>query len=136
MRRNYTERDGADHIHGPGRSPSAWLPWLGMNLLSYFADAGSGGGYGGHAGGYKSEPGKPCNEPIGPVKCCFLACPNTECHYEGDKSKYTCPEGFQRQWWFCCEGTQQIGCGECATGDSCGAGPWACSIWWETGATC
>ena len=133
MRRNYAEGDGAYRSERAGRSPFGWFPWLGMNLLSFFADAGSGSG-----SGYKNEPapGTPCNQPITPVKCCFLACPNTECQYEGNKSNYSCPGGFQKQYWFCCEGTTQIGCGECATGSSCGAGPWACSIWWVTGTSC
>jgi len=128
--RNYAEGDGAYRIERPGRSPFGWLPRLGMNLLSFFADTGIGGG-----SAYASDtgPGVPCIGPITQVKCCFLACPSTEFEYEGNKSNYSCPDGFQKQYWFCCEGTTQIGCGECASGNDCGAGPWNCSIWWDTG---
>ena len=69
-------------------------------------------------------------------RCCSLARRDNECHWFGSKSNYTCPEGYTRQWWYCCEGTQQIGCGECTPQATCWQGPWECSIWWYTGATC
>lgn len=69
-------------------------------------------------------------------KCCYLARKDNECHWFGTKSNYSCPEGYTRQWWYCCEGTQQIGCGECTPQATCWSGPWECSIWWHTGATC
>jgi hypothetical protein len=70
-------------------------------------------------------------------KCCGLARLDHECQWIGSKSKYTCPSGYYRQWWYCCEGTQQIACGECTPSPStCWSGPWECSIWWYTGATC
>jgi hypothetical protein len=70
--------------------------------------------------------------------CCNLEFPNgPECSYSGDKSNYSCPDGYNRQWWFCCEGTRQAGCGECTTSTStCWSGTFNCSIWWYTGQTC
>jgi hypothetical protein len=69
--------------------------------------------------------------------CCSLARTDNECQWAGSKADYTCPQGFHRTWWYCCEGTQQIGCGECS-GDAytCWSGPWECSIWWWTGQSC
>jgi hypothetical protein len=70
-------------------------------------------------------------------KCCHLARTDRECNWVGSKSQFTCPEGNYRQWWYCCEGTQQIACGECTVSQStCWTGPWACSIWWYTGQSC
>jgi hypothetical protein len=76
--------------------------------------------------------------PIPDDKCCGLARLDNECiYYFGDKSSFVCPEGHHRQWWFCCEGTRQLGCGECTPSEeSCFAGPWECSIWWETAQPC
>lgn len=70
-------------------------------------------------------------------KCCHLARTDNECSWVLTKSNFTCPEGHYRQWWYCCEGTQQIACGECTLDpNSCWAGPWECSIWWYTGQSC
>ena len=70
-------------------------------------------------------------------RCCSLYYPNGPyCAYTGSRSNFTCPPGFQRTWWFCCEGTRQVACAECASGSSCWQGPWNCSIWWYTGSTC
>ena len=69
-------------------------------------------------------------------KCCGLARLDHECHWVGSKANYTCPQGYNRQWWYCCEGTQQIACGECTPGSTCWSGPWECSIFWYTGQSC
>lgn len=70
-------------------------------------------------------------------KCCHLARTDNECNWVGSKSQFTCPEGLYRQWWYCCEGTQQIACGECTESpNTCWSGPFECSIWWETGQKC
>lgn len=70
-------------------------------------------------------------------KCCALARKDHECDWTFKKSNYTCPEGYHKTYWVCCEGTQQIGCGECSEHEtSCWYGPWECSIWWYTGETC
>jgi hypothetical protein len=70
-------------------------------------------------------------------KCCGLARRDNECNYFGDKSNFSCPEGFNRQWWHCCEGTTIIGCGECTRyATSCWNGPYTCSIWWWTTQKC
>jgi hypothetical protein len=70
--------------------------------------------------------------------CCQLWFPNgPECNYSGEKANYTCPPGFHKQYWVCCEGTRQAGCGECTTSDStCWGGEFNCSIWWWTGQSC
>jgi hypothetical protein len=70
-------------------------------------------------------------------KCCFLAT-NVECQWVGSKSDFTCPPGYHRHWWYCCEGTQQIACAECTNlPDSCWVGDqFVCSIWWYTGRSC
>lgn len=70
-------------------------------------------------------------------KCCVLARLDNECDWVLSKSNYSCPEGYHKHHWVCCEGTQQIACGECTTDtDSCWGGSWECSIWWYTGETC
>ena len=70
-------------------------------------------------------------------KCCYLARTDNECRWIGSKASYTCPSGYYRHWWYCCEGSQQIACGECTRNESsCWGGPWECSIWWYTGARC
>jgi hypothetical protein len=70
-------------------------------------------------------------------KCCVLARPDNECYWIGSKSNFSCPSGYYRQWWYCCEGSQQIACAECTTNpNTCWSGTFACSIWWYTGQTC
>jgi hypothetical protein len=66
-------------------------------------------------------------------RCCGLARLDNECiYYFGDKSNFTCPEGYYRQWWYCLEGTRRFACGECTTyALSCYGGNYACSIFWE-----
>lgn len=73
-----------------------------------------------------------------PPDCCNLYFPNgPECNYSGNKSSYTCPQGYTRQWWPCCEGTRMAGCGECTTSTTtCWQGTFNCSIWWWTGESC
>lgn len=109
-----------------GRTPLRWLFRWGMNLVAYFAEGG---------GGFAQQCPNPCNQSIGSVRCCHLACPHTECPYEGDKSNFQCPEPYQKTSWTCCEGTTLVGCGECACGNNCFSGPWYCSIAFEVG-TC
>jgi hypothetical protein len=70
-------------------------------------------------------------------KCCHLARLDRECQWVGSKSSFTCPPGYYRQWWYCCEGTQQLACGECTTNQStCWSGSFECSIWWQTSLSC
>ncbi|MGH8435636.1 MAG: hypothetical protein ACRERX_14430 [Pseudomonas sp.] len=70
-------------------------------------------------------------------KCCVLARRDKECQWVGSKSNFSCAQGFHRQWWYCCEGTQQIACAECTSSPStCWSGSFDCSIWWYTGQTC
>lgn len=99
-----------------------WRRWLRriIELLREILGRGSSGG-----------------ETISDDKCCHLARPDNQCAWRVSKSLFTCPEGYHRQWWYCCEGTQQIACGECTkSADTCWVGPWECSIWWYTGQSC
>jgi len=70
-------------------------------------------------------------------KCCSLARRDRECTWYGSKEHFICPEGFYRHWWICCEGAQQVACGECTQNTaSCFGGHYDCSIWWYTGQSC
>lgn len=121
-----TRFEARDH-----RSPLAWLGHWGIGLLSWFAPQEDGGG-----GAGPQNYGDPGGDSFDD-KCCFLARPDKECPYSGgDKSNYTCNPGFQKTYWFCCEGTQQVGCGECSSGPSCYDPPWDCSIWWWADCRC
>jgi len=111
------------------RSPLDWLSRMGIGLLSFFSnsdDAASG------ESSYDEPIGalvdRPVEQPI--PDCCILAKPEKECHYTGHKANYTCPPGFQKQYWPCCEGTRLVGCGECSSGPTCFDRPFDCSIWW------
>lgn len=106
-------------------APLRWLSRMGMRLIVYFAEGG---------GGLAANKPPECAEHMGPVKCCFLACPETECPYDGSRDNFTCPEGYTKTAWTCCDGSTLIGCGECS-GDTCVEGPFYCSIWFEAG-TC
>ena len=93
------------------------LTWI-RNLIRRIVDAtvrvSSGGGY-----------------EIPDDRCCGLARMNRECYWAGRKSEYFCPEGYHKLWWYCCEGTQQVGCGECTESlQTCYQGNYQCSIWW------
>ena len=108
-----------------------WFPRLGMNLLAFFADSG-GGGYGGEPTG-DCPKGYSGGGPIGDDRCCGLAT-DKECCYPDGKSKaqYICPQGWYKTWWFCVEGTQAYGCGECSSEPgSCFDGDYECSIYWK-----
>ncbi len=114
---------------GATGSRSNWLSQTGMKMMAAAA------GERGFAGKRKSKPKQ--DTTSGGMACCHLALPDRECKYKGDKSSYTCPSGWYRQWWFCCEGTRQAGCGECTKSTStCWQGPFECSIWWWTGQSC
>jgi hypothetical protein len=111
--------------------PFGWLSSIGMALLSFFARPDDPPGRpksGGYGGGTTGRP-DPCKGPITSIKCCHLACPDRECPYENNRANFKCPEGYIKTYWTCTEGSNTIGCGECASGDSCVDGPWYCSIW-------
>ena len=70
-------------------------------------------------------------------RCCVLARKDKECNWVLTKSNFSCPEGHYKQHWVCCEGSQQIACGECTTSETtCWSGSFDCSIWWYTGKSC
>jgi hypothetical protein len=123
----YIDKRFIDPLDGssPWSAPLRWLSRWGMNLVMYFADAGG--------GGLAQECLNPCNQPITQVRCCHLACPHTECPYDGDKWNFKCPEPYQRTMWTCLDGSTMVGCGECACGSSCGSRPWYCSIAFDLG---
>lgn len=116
---------------------AGWLARLGLKMVAAGAGgdrpaAGRAGAFPEGAFGWKG--GGPME---GGMACCQLALPDRECQYVGDKSNYTCPEGWHRQYWTCCDGTRIAGCGECTRSTStCWVGPFECSIWWWTGQSC
>jgi hypothetical protein len=126
MMRNFIDKRFMDPLDGSSswRTPFRWFSRWGMHLIAYFAEGG---------GGFAQDCPDPCNQAIGPVRCCHLACPHKECPYDGDKSNFQCPEPYHRTFWTCCEGTTLVGCGECACGSNCFSGPWYCSIAYEAG---
>lgn len=134
MKRGFGENGDAVNGGLPARrSPLAWFPSMAMNLLAFFADAGS-----------AYSPPDPASECQGnpdcrfkSERCCSLACQNIECPYTGgDKSTFTCPPNYHRTMWTCFDGTRQIACGECSCNSTtCYIGPFACSIWYYTGGT-
>jgi hypothetical protein len=62
------------------------------------------------------------------VGCCNLACPQGSC--PGSGSTHTCPSGFHKKAWSCCDsgGTLHRECSECNDGSVCDvATEWVCS---------
>lgn len=131
-------------------APFGWLTRMGMGLMSFFAqfgDAASGGSSGGYqaqsasrpaGGGYyrkKEDDDATGKRPPFPMPgCCRVRYPDGPfCDYPGsDPSRYTCPEGYYRQWWFCPTEPPPYGaCAECTTNkDTCWRGDFLCSTWW------
>ena len=111
--------------------PLGWFPRLGMGLLAFAADSRAGRGYGSDTG--TCPPGYTGGGRIPSQICCFVARLDNECCYPtgGSKADYICKPGYQKTIWFCTSGTSVYGCGECSQGNSCGAGPWECSIIFE-----
>lgn len=117
--------------NGERRSgPLAWFPRLAMNLVAFAADTASGGGYATQAA---CPPGYTGGGQIPSQICCAVARLDNECCYPtgGNKADYICKPGYQKTMWFCTSGSTVYGCGECSRGNSCGAGPWECSIIFE-----
>src|SRR5262245_62286736 len=76
-------------------------------------------------------------------RCCLLVYKDRECSYTKSKSEYTCPEGYTKFCWMCCEGSTKIGCGECIKQADSPTSCWdaskdntSCSIWWICAADC
>jgi hypothetical protein len=131
-------------------APFGWLMRMGMGLLSFFAQFGetasgeSPAGGGGQAQGSAGEDegifrkkkkdqttGK--KPPFPQPACCGVALPNGPyCDYSGsDPSTFTCPPGYNRQWWFCPTQPPPYGaCAECTPATTCWQGPFNCSTWW------
>jgi len=140
--------------------PAAWrsgslfdrLAKLGGNMLSLFAqfgDSASSGGPGYQMAGANEErsygqsgdqPAPQQNPPDPLPRCCRVFYPNGPyCNYVGRPQDYTCPSGYYRQWWFCCEGSRgrEAACAECTQSTStCWSGPFNCSTWWITDQPC
>jgi hypothetical protein len=138
-----THMEAHPNVWGSGEeiSPLRWLSQLGTALLSSFAkvaDRIGGSSPDRQQAGDQSIASVP--PPVQPVPaCCNLAFPNGPfCHHPpNNKPAYTCPTGFYRQWWYCCEGTRQAACAECTTSTTtCWQGTFKCSIWWYTGHRC
>lgn len=71
-----------------------------------------------------------------PAGCCYLACPNS---CSGTGSNFTCPSGYNKKTWTCCDGGGQRVryCGECTTGSTCSErAHFHCSETWTQNPTC
>ncbi len=66
--------------------------------------------------------------------CCYLALDKkcSGCTSGG----FTCPSGFSKRYWYCCQNGQLYGCGECTKSTSCYGGPWACSCGFRASGPC
>jgi len=128
-------------------APLGWLARLGMGLVSTFAQygdwaaAGPSGGYqtqGAAQGSAYAKPGETAQEsgkrpPFPQPACCGVFFPNGPfCDYPGsDPSRYTCPPGSNRHWWFCPTTNAYGACAECTTSNiDCFRGEFKCSTWW------
>ncbi len=61
-----------------------------------------------------------------PVGCCCLACEPGGC--PGSGANHTCPSGFNKKRWTCCDGSAGTrACSECTTADNCYQSHFACS---------
>lgn len=69
-----------------------------------------------------------------PYACCALAS-NTHCSGCSTGS-FSCPSGYNKKYWFCCQSGQLYGCGECTHGSSCYIGPWVCSCGYRASGPC
>jgi hypothetical protein len=66
--------------------------------------------------------------------CCGLARDNkcSGC----STGNFSCPSGYSKRYWYCCQGGQLYGCGECAKGSNCYTGPFACSCGYRASGPC
>jgi len=114
------------------RGPLGWFSRLGMGLVTFAADAASGGGFGAEAA---CPPGYTGGGRIPSQICCGVARMDRECCYPtgGKKQDWTCPNGFKKTIWFCTSGRSVYGCGECSQGSDCYTGRFDCSIIFEAG---
>jgi hypothetical protein len=136
-------------------SPVHSLSRLGISLVSFLARTSNPRGYGAAAGtgsttgGHSEQAASQkvtmvSGDPLATrafMACCSLAREN-QCPVEGPSPpghapRYTCPDGYYKQTWYCCQGHSLAGCGECTTDQTtCWSGDFACSIWWWTGNLC
>lgn len=65
--------------------------------------------------------------------CCDLA---TSIPCAGSGPNFTCPAGYTKHVWYCCEFGRIAGCGECTQGPDCWTGPFACSEDWTSQIPC
>jgi len=68
--------------------------------------------------------------------CCCLIKPSGGC--PGSGSGFTCPSGYTKRIWGCCQGGRDWGCGECTTASTCWGATTAntaCSEHWSIGQT-
>jgi hypothetical protein len=70
-----------------------------------------------------------------PYHCCGLA---TNTHCSGCPSgSFSCPSGYHRKYWFCCQNGGLYGCGECTKSTtSCFSGPFKCSCGYVASGPC
>ena len=65
--------------------------------------------------------------------CCFLYYPNTSqwCNTTS-YGNFVCPSGWAKRAWYCCQGVDLVGCGECVKGGTTcsNADSYNCSYGW------
>src|SRR5437764_8560492 len=65
--------------------------------------------------------------------CCNLYYPNTSqwCNTNG-YGNFLCPSGWSKRSWYCCQGVDLVGCGECVQGGTTcdNATSYKCSYGW------
>jgi hypothetical protein len=136
-----------------GWSPLHSLSRVGISLISLLAanDSSSGQGTGGATGSGTGGHSKQALSATATAAvasgaplvqsaqldhgCCQPWFPNGPyCQYTGGPQHFTCPDGSYQYWWYCCQGTQRWGCGECTKSHiDCWHGDWTCSTWWQEG---
>jgi hypothetical protein len=80
-----------------------------------------------------ANPVPPCHPDLVQRGCCCLFYEPGGC--PGAGSSHTCPSGFTKKTWTCCQSIVLYHCSECVGGASCKEGPFACSEVWTSGST-
>jgi hypothetical protein len=77
----------------------------------------------------------PASASAGNVACCNLARPDKRCGNHTGWPPFWCNYGGFRRLWYCCDGGNFWGCGECQSGSgTCFDGPtFYCSYAWYSG---
>jgi len=147
MRREPHDSDGpleSDHsgsdLVGPKESSTASIPSVesALDRQSFVRRLGRAAAaliLGAGALGRSAAPAVAQTNPDG---CCILAFPPPNNQCAGSGGAYTCPSGWYKRIWYCCQnGSKLRGCGECTRNiDTCFQGPFLCSKTWITTINC